>query len=67
MSDPIPAIDAPPPELAPFSPEWYDANVQAQQQLVNQRYADWQQALGALSTLVALRDLAQKQQAAQES
>lgn len=47
-----------PKALTPFSPEFFEANIGAQQQLVNQRYNDWQQALGALNALVAMRDLA---------
>lgn len=50
-----------PKELAPFSVEWLDASIAAQQQLVNQRYADWQQSLGALTAMQAMRTLALQQ------
>ena len=61
MSDPIPAVEAPP-EPAPLSVAWCDAAIAAQQQLVNKRYADWQQSLGALDVFVALREIAAQQE-----
>lgn len=55
--------EAPAKEPALYSPEWYALQIAALEADANQKYANWQQALGRLDVLRQLQAMSAQQQA----
>lgn len=50
-------------EPAPFSLQWYDALIQQKQAQAQEMYAQYNQTLGVIETLVQMRQLAVQKEA----